>query len=270
MRWQLQDPEVRAQGLAGLHVRLQARAVQLALPARAAAARTSSSSPSAIAGVDADGRRHRRRRASTRSTASSTAPGFKTTDFMFPMEITGRRRPRRCARRGRGGAHAHLGHHRAGLPVAVRHVRAQHEHLGRLDHRLPRGAGGLHPPGARSTCATAARRRIDVRPEVEAASDRELQARFAGTAWTQCDSWYRDDHGPDRRQLAGLHARVRRRPRARSTRPTSRSSPGPSRSRRPERQRAEGRGARRRPSPTATTARNVARSRRVRRRSESA
>jgi hypothetical protein len=36
---------------------------------------------------------------------------------------------------------------------------------------------------------------IDVRPEVEAASDRELQARFAGTAWTRCDSWYRDDRG---------------------------------------------------------------------------
>jgi hypothetical protein len=36
---------------------------------------------------------------------------------------------------------------------------------------------------------------IEVKPEVEAASDRELQARFAGTAWTRCDSWYRDDRG---------------------------------------------------------------------------
>jgi hypothetical protein len=36
---------------------------------------------------------------------------------------------------------------------------------------------------------------IEVRAEVEAASDRALQARFAGTAWTQCDSWYRDEHG---------------------------------------------------------------------------
>ena len=33
---------------------------------------------------------------------------------------------------------------------------------------------------------------IDVRESVEAASDRELQARFAGTAWLACDSWYRD------------------------------------------------------------------------------
>src|SRR5947209_5885396 len=38
-------------------------------------------------------------------------------------------------------------------------------------------------------------RNLEVRPEVEAASDRELQARFAGTAWTGCDSWYRDRGG---------------------------------------------------------------------------
>ena len=25
--------------------------------------------------------------------------------------------------------------------------------------------------------------------------DKELQARFAGTAWTQCDSWYRNGAG---------------------------------------------------------------------------
>ena len=36
---------------------------------------------------------------------------------------------------------------------------------------------------------------LSVRPDVEAASDRELQARFAGTAWLQCDSWYRDESG---------------------------------------------------------------------------
>jgi cation diffusion facilitator CzcD-associated flavoprotein CzcO len=36
---------------------------------------------------------------------------------------------------------------------------------------------------------------IEVRPDVEAASDRALQARFHGTAWTACDSWYRDAGG---------------------------------------------------------------------------
>jgi hypothetical protein len=36
---------------------------------------------------------------------------------------------------------------------------------------------------------------IEVRAEIEAASDQELQRRFANTAWTRCDSWYRDSSG---------------------------------------------------------------------------
>ena len=36
---------------------------------------------------------------------------------------------------------------------------------------------------------------IEVRPEAEATSDREIQSRFSGTAWTGCDSWYRDANG---------------------------------------------------------------------------
>ena len=36
---------------------------------------------------------------------------------------------------------------------------------------------------------------LDVRPEVAARSDGEVQGRFAGTAWTACDSWYRDGDG---------------------------------------------------------------------------
>ena len=82
-----------------------------------------------------------------------------------------------------------------GFPEHVPDVRAQHEHLGRLDHRLSRGAGRLHAPGARSSCARRGAGAIEVRAEVEAASDRALQARFAGTAWTRCDSWYRDEQG---------------------------------------------------------------------------
>jgi hypothetical protein len=36
---------------------------------------------------------------------------------------------------------------------------------------------------------------IEVRRDVEKASDADLQARFDGTAWTACDSWYRDEGG---------------------------------------------------------------------------
>ena len=36
---------------------------------------------------------------------------------------------------------------------------------------------------------------IDVKPDIESSADRAVQARFAGTAWTQCNSWYRDKTG---------------------------------------------------------------------------
>ena len=36
---------------------------------------------------------------------------------------------------------------------------------------------------------------LDVRPEVEAEGNRRLQARFAGTAWLDCHSWYQNDTG---------------------------------------------------------------------------
>ena len=44
---------------------------------------------------------------------------------------------------------------------------------------------------ARSAKAAA----VMVRSDVEARTDREVQAWFAGTAWTQCDSWYRNEAG---------------------------------------------------------------------------
>ena len=119
--------------------------------------------------------------------------GFKTTEFMFPMQITGgggrslrdvwdRRRPR---------PPGHLG---AGVPVAVPHVRPEHQHLRRLDHLLPRGAGPLRPAGARSSRRERGAASTSA-PSVEAASDQPVQARFTGTAWTQCDSWYRNEAG---------------------------------------------------------------------------
>ncbi len=36
---------------------------------------------------------------------------------------------------------------------------------------------------------------IEVRADAEASYDRDVQHRFAGTAWTRCDSWYRDERG---------------------------------------------------------------------------
>ncbi len=121
------------------------------------------------------------------------ATGFRTTDFMFPMEINGSE-GRNLRQQWSGGAHAHLGitvphfpsmflmygpnTNTSGGSILV-YLEAQAAYIRQALLQLrARGVGA-----------------IDVRPEVEAASDRALQARFAGTAWTQCDSWYRDERG---------------------------------------------------------------------------
>jgi cation diffusion facilitator CzcD-associated flavoprotein CzcO len=118
--------------------------------------------------------------------------GFRTTDFMFPMEVTGAGGGS-LADAWRGGAHAHLGMTVPGFPSLyvmygpntntsggsiVTYLEAQAAYI-RQAIELQRDRGAA----------------LSVRPEVEAASDRAVQARFAGTAWLACDSWYRDDTG---------------------------------------------------------------------------
>jgi len=119
--------------------------------------------------------------------------GFRTNDFMFPMEITGVG-GQSLKQTWEKGAHAHLGMTVPGFPsmfvlygpntntsggsiIFYHELQAAYIRQA-LEALRARGAGA-----------------IEVRPEVEAASDRALQARFAGTAWTQCDSWYRDEKG---------------------------------------------------------------------------
>jgi cation diffusion facilitator CzcD-associated flavoprotein CzcO len=121
------------------------------------------------------------------------ATGFQTNDFMFPMRIAGVDGVD-LEQYWSGGAHAHLGMCVPGFPnmfvlygpntntsggSIIVYLEAQAAYIRQaLQHVRARG-GGV----------------IEVRPEVEAASDRALQARFAGTAWTQCDSWYRNENG---------------------------------------------------------------------------
>ncbi|MEQ3549162.1 NAD(P)/FAD-dependent oxidoreductase [Pseudonocardia nematodicida] len=119
--------------------------------------------------------------------------GFATTAFMAPMEITG---PggRSLAQEWDGGAHAYLGMTVPGFPSLfvlfgpntntsggsiVRYLEHQVRYVREaLQETARRGAAGL-----------------EVRAAVERAFDAEVQARFDGTAWTRCDSWYRDDAG---------------------------------------------------------------------------
>jgi cation diffusion facilitator CzcD-associated flavoprotein CzcO len=119
--------------------------------------------------------------------------GFRTNDFMFPMEITGAGGIS-LREEWTAGAHAHLGICVPGFPSLfivygpntntsggsiITYEEAQAAYIRQA----------LEQVRARHAAA------IDVRPEVEAHTDRETQAAFAGTAWTQCNSWYRDETG---------------------------------------------------------------------------
>jgi cation diffusion facilitator CzcD-associated flavoprotein CzcO len=119
--------------------------------------------------------------------------GFKTNDFMLPMEVIGTQ-GRSLREAWAGGPRAHLGICVSGFPnmflmygpntntsggSIVFYEEAQAAYLRQALERLTSRGGGA----------------IDVRREVQDAGDRELQARFADTAWTLCDSWYRNEQG---------------------------------------------------------------------------
>ena len=119
--------------------------------------------------------------------------GFRTNDFMFPMEITGME-GLTLAESWAGGAHAHLGITVPGFPsLFVMYGPNTNTSGGSIIVYEEAQAAYIRQAlqYVRDHRAAA----LDVRAEVEAASDRETQAAFAGTAWTQCDSWYRDDEG---------------------------------------------------------------------------
>jgi cation diffusion facilitator CzcD-associated flavoprotein CzcO len=121
------------------------------------------------------------------------ATGFKTTDFMLPMEVTGIG-GLTLSEAWADGPRAHLGICVSGFPnmflmygpntntsggSIIFYEEAQARYLRQALERL------------RTRSAAA----IEVRGEAQAESDRAVQSRFHGTAWTRCDSWYRDERG---------------------------------------------------------------------------
>jgi cation diffusion facilitator CzcD-associated flavoprotein CzcO len=121
------------------------------------------------------------------------ATGFRTNDFMFPMEISGTE-GRRLREEWAGGAHAHLGMTVPGFPsMFLLYGPNTNTSGGSIIFFLEQQVGYLRQALQRVQASGAAA--IDVRPEVEQDSDQQLQDSFAGTAWTRCDSWYRNDSG---------------------------------------------------------------------------
>jgi cation diffusion facilitator CzcD-associated flavoprotein CzcO len=119
--------------------------------------------------------------------------GFKATEFVAPMRVQGAA-GRTLDEAWCDGAHAHLGLTVPGFPsMFLMYGPNTNTSGGSIIFYLEAQAGYIRQ--ALEHLRAGGYRSVDVRPEVEAASDRELQARFAGTAWTGCDSWYRDRHG---------------------------------------------------------------------------
>jgi cation diffusion facilitator CzcD-associated flavoprotein CzcO len=119
--------------------------------------------------------------------------GFKTNDFMFPMRIAGAGGTELSGSWAHG-AHAHLGMTVPGFPnMFIMYGPNTNTSGGSIIFYLEAQAGYLRQAMQQMLARGASA--IEVRRDVEEASDRELQARFAGTAWTRCDSWYRDASG---------------------------------------------------------------------------
>lgn len=121
------------------------------------------------------------------------ATGFKTTEFMFPMQVTGEE-GLDLHEYWSGGAHAHLGMCVPGFPnMFLMYGPNTNTSGGSIIVYLEAQANYIRQALAQLRSRRAGA--IEVRTDVEEASDRELQARFAGTAWTRCQSWYRDERG---------------------------------------------------------------------------
>jgi cation diffusion facilitator CzcD-associated flavoprotein CzcO len=119
--------------------------------------------------------------------------GFRTTDFMFGMQIVGSQAAD-LRDAWADGAHAHLGMTVPDFPnMFVMYGPNTNTSGGSIIVYLEAQAAYLRQALAQLRARGA--RSVEVRAEVERASDRALQARFAGTAWTRCDSWYRDERG---------------------------------------------------------------------------
>jgi cation diffusion facilitator CzcD-associated flavoprotein CzcO len=121
------------------------------------------------------------------------ATGFRTNDFMFPMAVVGADGAD-LREVWADGPHAHLGMTVPGFPsLFVLYGPNTNTSGGSIVFYLELQAAYVRQAlqATRERGAAA----IDVRPEVEAASDRALQGRFAGTAWTRCDSWYQTPDG---------------------------------------------------------------------------
>jgi cation diffusion facilitator CzcD-associated flavoprotein CzcO len=119
--------------------------------------------------------------------------GFRAVEFMAPMRVVGSA-GQELSEAWKDGAHAHLGLTVPGFPsMFLMYGPNTNTSGGSIIFYLEAQAAYIRQ--ALEHMRTGQHARLDVLSDVEARSDQELQARFSGTAWTGCDSWYRDEQG---------------------------------------------------------------------------
>lgn len=137
--------------------------------------------------------------------------GFTATEFLAPMEIHGLGGVS-LRERWRDGTEAYLGISVPGFPNMfllygpnTNHGTGSALDLLEVQARYAAGAARLLADGAAA--------RLDVRPEVHEAFQRELAARLADSVWATCSSWYVTESGRVTNNWPGTQTEYRRRAR---------------------------------------------------------
>jgi cation diffusion facilitator CzcD-associated flavoprotein CzcO len=137
--------------------------------------------------------------------------GFTATDFLAPMKIRGQD-GRDLREEWAGGARAYLGIAVSRFPnLFLMYGPNTNLGSGSIVFMQECQARYIRQAVQHSTAVGAP---LAVRPEVEAAFDRETQARLAGGVWTKCASWYRNADGRVTTNWPGTVTEYRRRTRS--------------------------------------------------------
>ncbi|WIM94098.1 NAD(P)/FAD-dependent oxidoreductase [Actinoplanes oblitus] len=134
--------------------------------------------------------------------------GFAATEFLVPIRVTGRAGTR-LDEVWRDGAHAYLGMAVPGFPNMFL-VYGPNTNTGNTSVVF------FHEAQARWIAQAVRhlshhRNPLEVRPEIAAAYDAELQSRLAESVWTSCQSWYRTASGRVVTNWPGMASEYRRR-----------------------------------------------------------
>jgi cation diffusion facilitator CzcD-associated flavoprotein CzcO len=136
--------------------------------------------------------------------------GFRATDFVSSLEIRGTEGT--LSDVWAAGAHAYLGITVPGFPnMFLMYGPNTNLGSGSILYMLERQARYIRQAVALLSRRDAAT--MDVRPEVAATFDEEVQRRLAGTVWTGCTSWYRAEGGRVSTNWPGLVSEYHRRTR---------------------------------------------------------